>query len=69
MQQVIDALKEGVIRPILVLDNAAAHKANDNDKLLNDNFTVLFMPPYSCRFNSIEHVWGVVKQMFKRRIE
>ena len=27
------------------------------------------MPPYSCRFNSIEHVWGLLKQMFRRRME
>ena len=69
MLQVLGNLKEGVHRPILILDNAGAHRANDNKQFLDDNFTVMFMPPYSCRFNSIENVWGMIKQMFRRRME
>ena len=69
MRQVLGNLKEGVHRPVLVLDNASAHRARDNYDILDHNFTLMYMPPYSCRFNSIEHVWGVIKQMFRRRME
>ena len=69
MRQVLGNLKEGVHRPVLILDNAGAHWARDNYDLLDHNFNVMFMPPYSCRFNSIEHVWGLLKQMFRRRME
>ena len=69
MQQVLRNLKEGVSRPILVLDNAGAHRANANKEFLAENFDVTFMPAYSCLFNSIENVWGLVKQIFRRRME
>ena len=52
-----------------VLDNAGAHRANANKDFLAENFEVTFMPAYSCRFNSIENVWGLVKQIFRRRME
>lgn len=52
-------------KPYLILDNHAAHKCNS--KLLNDHFEVMWMPPYSCEFNSIEHCWGMMKEKFKRR--
>ena len=40
--------------PILLLDNASAHKTHISTNLLDTKFSTLFQPPYSCKFNSIE---------------
>lgn len=53
-------------RPLLVMDNHRVHLAKDFRELLSENFEVCFMPAYSCRFNSIEQLWGTAKQSFRR---
>ena len=41
------------MKPVIVLDNAAAHKQrNDATPELLKSFTPFFMPPYSCTLNS-----------------
>ena len=48
-------------RPILVLDNHAAHKAKINQPLLQKHFQVEFQPAYSSPMNNTETVWSVIK--------
>ena len=48
--------------PFIGLDNATTHEAALPD--IEKHFNVLFMPPYSPRFNSFEVFWG----HFKRRV-
>ena len=54
-------------KPILVLDNASAHCSIKKGSLaaLLKYFTPLNTPSYSCRFNSIEHLWGYSKHALK----
>ena len=51
-------------KPIVVIDNHTAHIASLN--VMRQYFRVLRMPPYSCQFNSIEHVWGICKGKFRK---
>ena len=67
LEKVHAQLKPGVVKPVIVLDNHSAHRSKDQEPWLSDHFTVHFMPPYSCQFNSIEWVWGRLKETFKRR--
>ena len=41
-------------KPIILLDNAVAHKTAETMNVLNSKYTCLFLPPYSSTFNSIE---------------
>ena len=52
-------------RPYLILDNHSAHRSKKLTELLTANFKVLWMPPYSCEFNSIERLWAYIKRSFK----
>ena len=49
-------------RPWLVLDNAAAHHAHSVKKVLKRYFRPLFLPAYSCQFNSVELLWALLKR-------
>ena len=52
-------------KPLLVLDNHAAHKGNRVD-LMKQYFTVQFIPAYSCELNQpIETAWSVLKRRVK----
>ena len=62
-------------KPYVILDNAAAHHAHSVKRILKRYFRPMFLPAYSCRFNSIELLWACIKQkvlaahtqmMFKR---
>ena len=44
----------GNISPVLILDNASAHKSHLSTRLLETLFSPYFQPPYSSQFNSIE---------------
>ena len=48
-------------KPYLLIDNHPGHKNPILRLKLDQHFNVLFMPSYSCRFNSIENLWGYVK--------
>lgn len=57
-------------RPLtIILDNHPAHKAGIVKSYAQANdLTLLFMPPYSCQFNSQERVWANVKREYRRLI-
>ena len=67
LQKLQQSVKPGVEKPYLLLDNHSAHRSREQEPFLSENFTVLFIPPYSCQFNSIEWVWGRLKSIFRRR--
>lgn len=48
-------------KPYLLLDNASAHHAKKARPLLEQYFRPLFIPRYSCRFNSVEILWARIK--------
>jgi hypothetical protein len=68
IEELSEFVKDGIQKPFLVLDNHAAHRSKDVRPTLNQYFQPLFMPPYSCEFNSIEHCWGFMKEKFRRRL-
>lgn len=51
-------------KPVLVLDNHAAHKACS--ELLEEHFEVCFQAPDSCPFNIVETFWSIVKREFRK---
>jgi transposase len=55
--------KPGNEKPVLVLDNLAAHRSKEA-RVLMDNFCkVEFIPTYSCELNGpIETVWAILKR-------
>ena len=62
-----DALQEKKL--VLVLDNHRAHHSNAvRDLTEGKNIEILFLPPYSCRLNSIETVWAQVKQKWAKLV-
>ena len=54
-------------KPILLLDNASAHLSYESRDVVKRFFVPWFIPPYSCAFNSIEHVWSSLKLELVRR--
>ena len=55
-------------KPWLVLDNHTSHHTKSVHKLLEDQFHVLYQPPYSSAFNCQETVWSVVKREYFARM-
>ena len=53
----------------LVLDNHRAHHTKNTQQFCEQhNIELLFQPPYSPEFNSIEYLWSVVKRRFKKNL-
>ena len=55
-------------KPLLVIDNHAAHKSTAVKQLLQKHFVVFYMPAQSCEFNSIEHLWADIKRRFRQSL-
>jgi transposase len=55
-------------KPFLLIDNAKAHTANCSKQLAENYFRLLWLPPYSCRFNSIETLWANIKYLYSKQI-
>ena len=53
-------------KPWLVLDNHRAHFTQQNKRLMALHFRVLPFPSSSCEFNSIEQLWGLIKQSYRK---
>lgn len=51
---------------VLVMDNLSVHKARSVQSLYDRDFAPMFLPPYSCTLNPIEHVWSVIKQEWRK---
>ena len=51
-------------KPWIVLDNHRAHHSLICKDILSENFRTLFLSAYSCRFNSIESLWALMKKLF-----
>jgi len=52
---------------VIVMDNATFHKSEATRKLIESvECKLLYLPPYSPDFNSIEQKWGHVKNMVKK---
>ena len=53
---------------IHVIDNAKIHKTDDvKDAMKASKLKILFIPPYSLMFNTIELVFNVMKKAFYNR--
>ena len=51
---------------IVIMDNAAFHKSQKTQELLESvNCKLLYLPPYSPDFNQIEQKWGACKKFCK----
>ena len=48
-------------KPWIVLDNHTAHHSHIGKEALERLFRPLFLPPYSCRFSSVETCWAHIK--------
>ena len=57
--------KEGE-KPHLIHDGHAAHRTAEVVNEMNLHFLPLRIPRYSCRFNSIEHLFGYVKNFYRK---
>lgn len=53
-------------KTMLVMDNLSVHKAKVVRSLFDTMFQQVFLPPYSCSLNPVEHLWLVVKQKWRR---
>ena len=54
---------------VVVLDNAQAHRGRDTlDYFSTIGIRALFLPPYSPELNSIEMIWGRVKERVKAQL-
>jgi transposase len=56
------SIKDNQPKPVLMIDNHKAHLNDETKELLNKHFTLVFIPTYSCRFNSIETLWAIIKK-------
>ena len=51
------------------VDNHSAHKAKDLvNKMIEKGVKLYYLPPYSSRQNSIEHLWAHVKREWRTAI-
>ena len=55
-------------KPALILDNASAHKNKTVRAKLEKHFQVLFTPTCSCQFNSVEWLFSIIKNNYRKRI-
>jgi transposase len=55
-------------KPYLVIDNASAHTKSESKQAIADSFIPMNVPPYSCQFNSIEHLWAVLKHNIRKML-
>ena len=53
-------------RPYLLHDGHAAHRVQESIATMQERFQPLRYPKYSSRFNSIESLFGVVKNAFRK---
>ena len=51
----------------LCIDNHVGHRSKKSLKVMKElDFVPLFLPSYSSYFNSVEHLWALLKQHFKK---
>ena len=55
-------------KPVLVMDNHKSHYNRVTVRLLKQHVHILYTPPSSCEFNSIETAFSKIKQAYKKRI-
>ena len=55
-------------RPFLIMDNAGAHTSPETIRVIERYFIPFHQPGYSCKFNSIEWLWSVVKREYRKRV-
>ena len=51
----------------MVLDNLNSHKTVL--PMFSSHFKVMYMPPFSPRFNNCEHYFGLLKRRFKVKMQ
>ncbi len=51
---------------VIVMDNASFHRKKQLDEIaVNNNITLIFLPPYSPELNPIEKVWANMKKFLR----
>lgn len=51
----------------LCIDNHPGHRSKASLRLMQDlNFVPLWLPSYSSYFNSVEHLWALLKAHFRK---
>jgi transposase len=54
------------VNKVIIMDNAAFHKAEKTRKLIEkQGHTLLYLPPYSPDLNPIEQKWSLIKNKVK----
>ena len=66
LKLVVAQIAPGSQKPYLVIDNASAHLGPDAKEFISKHFVPFNVPAYSCQFNSIEHLWSVLKANIKK---
>ena len=66
-QKVRDSYEDNI--PLaFIIDNATWHKTKKvKDFCVENNITLLFLPPYSPEYNPIERVWSFLKSKVRQR--
>ena len=64
LERIVARYKDGG-KVLVVLDNARAHYSKSLEPFLNlykDKLELMFLPPYSPRFNPIKRVWNFMRK-------
>lgn len=56
-------------RTLIVLDNLKIHYAKKNNHLYDQDFKLLFLPPYSSELNPIERLWAILKLKWRKHLQ
>lgn len=63
------SVSEGILNPVIVLDNCAYQKSTEIKKFAKkSNIKLVFLPCYMPFLNSIEYLWNVLKKEVRKEI-
>ena len=62
------AKREPGVKPLLVYDNASAHRNAEVKREIRKHFVPMPITRYTPRFNSIERLWAPIKRLYRKKI-
>ena len=63
---VIEMVRKVKGEAVVYMDNLTVHHATAVKDAFNDRVRPRYLPKYSCTLNPIEHLWGIVKEKWRR---